>query len=287
MLEASATGELFAAGFSEPGNDMPVFLSTTRAERADGGWRFTGTKVFTSLAPAWTRLAICGLAADHPDGPRIVHGFADRATPGITRAGDWNVMGMRATRSEATRLEDVFVADDRIIHVAIPGEADPHTVATFAWGLMGFANVYLGIAERAFAITVENAGNRQTLSLGKAVAHHPAVQHAVASMALTLQAVRADVEQTAADWQRRTEPTEVFLPRVLACKTNVVEGAWRVVDQAMDLAGGSGMTRGSELERLFRDARCGRFHPANAALTHEIVGKAALGLPLAGAQRWG
>ena len=40
-----------------------------------------------------------------------------------------------------------------------------------------------------------------------------------------------------------------------------------------DVSGGFGMFKKSEMERLFRDARCGRFHPANSSLTHELLGK--------------
>jgi alkylation response protein AidB-like acyl-CoA dehydrogenase len=43
--------------------------------------------------------------------------------------------------------------------------------------------------------------------------------------------------------------------------------------------------RGNELERLYRDVRCGGFHPANAALTHETVAKALLGIDPDG-PRW-
>ena len=48
----------------------------------------------------------------------------------------------------------------------------------------------------------------------------------------------------------------------------------------MEISGGAGMFKSSGLERLLRDARCGRFHPANALLTHEIVAKATLGVDL-------
>jgi hypothetical protein len=43
----------------------------------------------------------------------------------------------------------------------------------------------------------------------------------------------------------------------------------------------------NELERLFRDARCGRFHPANTFLVHAIAGKSALGIDLGEQPRWG
>jgi alkylation response protein AidB-like acyl-CoA dehydrogenase len=39
----------------------------------------------------------------------------------------------------------------------------------------------------------------------------------------------------------------------LAVKHHCVESAWRVVDLAMDVSGGRGMARDTELERLFRD----------------------------------
>ena len=46
-----------------------------------------------------------------------------------------------------------------------------------------------------------------------------------------------------------------------------------------------GMFKSNELERLYRDVRCGGFHAANAALVHEIVGKTTLGI-LGEEPRW-
>jgi alkylation response protein AidB-like acyl-CoA dehydrogenase len=47
------------------------------------------------------------------------------------------------------------------------------------------------------------------------------------------------------------------------------------------------MFRSNELERMYRDVRCGGFHPANTILAHEIVGKSALGIHLSDQPRWG
>ena len=41
----------------------------------------------------------------------------------------------------------------------------------------------------------------------------------------------------------------------------------------------------AEVERLYRDVRCGGFHPASDALTHESIGKATLGIDPTG-PRW-
>ncbi len=75
--------------------------------------------------------------------------------------------------------------------------------------------------------------------------------------------------------------------KLISAKYHAVETAWRAVDNAMDLSGGGGMFKHNELERLFRDARCGRFHPANGNLVHEIVAKTALGIDLGEQPRWG
>ena len=48
-----------------------------------------------------------------------------------------------------------------------------------------------------------------------------------------------------------------------------------------------GMVRGLELERLFRDACCGRFYSANTDLVYEIVAKNALGIARGAEPRWG
>jgi alkylation response protein AidB-like acyl-CoA dehydrogenase len=56
ILEAAVDGEVMAAGHAETGNDIPVLLSTCRAERVEGGYRLTGRKQFGSNGPSWSWL---------------------------------------------------------------------------------------------------------------------------------------------------------------------------------------------------------------------------------------
>ena len=76
-------------------------------------------------------------------------------------------------------------------------------------------------------------------------------------------------------------------PRSFAAKYHAVEASWRVVDLGLDVTGGAGIFRSTGYERLLRDARLGRIHPANAFLTHEVVAKTALGISLDEQPRWG
>ena len=59
------------------------------------------------------------------------------------------------------------------------------------------------------------------------------------------------------------------------------------MDTALDVAGGFGIFRASQFERLLRDARLGKIHPTNAMLTEEFVAKTVLGINPDETPRWG
>jgi alkylation response protein AidB-like acyl-CoA dehydrogenase len=119
------------------------------------------------------------------------------------------------------------------------------------------------------------------------MSYHPEIQHAVADMALAYDSMIPILERTAADWVAGIDHGAHWPAKIVSAKYHCVESCWKVVDTAMDVSGGNGMFKSSELERLFRDARCGRFHPATSSLVHEIVGKTALGIDMGEQPRWG
>ena len=287
MLEGSVSGEVFAAGHSERGNDLPVFLSTAAAKRVDGGFRFTGHKMFGSLAPVWTRYGLHALWSDAEGGPKIVHAFLARDGAGYRIVETWDTLGMRATRSDDVLLEGAFVPDKYVARIVPAGMGDEFVLAIFAWALLGFANIYYGVAQRAMDLVLPSLKNKRSVAVSRSMAYHPEVQHAVAEMALTLDPVGPHIDRIAEDWSTGVDHGAQWPAKIVSAKYHAVEACWRIVDLAMEVSGGTGMFKTSELERLFRDARCGRLHPANSLLVHEIVGKTALGIDLGEQPRWG
>jgi len=288
ILEEAAKGEIFAAGHAEPGNETSLTMSATKAEKVPGGYKFTGRKAFGSLTPVWTRLGLHGMDTSDPNNPKIVHGFLPRDSSGFTIKETWDVMGMRATRSDDTMLEGAFIPDRYIARVVPAGlaGADLFILSIFAWALGGFSNVYYGLSERLVELTVEHVKNKTSIGLTRTMAHHPEVQRGVAEMVVTLEAMRTQVDAMTNDWSNGVQHPDWPI-KIVATKYNVVNGAWKIADQALETSGGFGMFKKSEMERLFRDARCGRFHPANASLTHELIGKLVLGVNPDDPQRWG
>ena len=289
ILREAAAGEIFAAGHAESGNDIPVLLSTTKAERVEGGYRFTGHKHFGSLTPVWTRFGLHGMDTSNPDQPKIVHAFMPRDTTGYTIKKTWDVLGMRATRSDDTVLENVFVPDRYIARVVPPGGAgvDSFVLAVFAWALMGFGNVYYGLARRALDQSIAAVKSKGSLGLTRSMAYHPEIQHAIADMVIELESIGPHLESVAEDWSNGVDHGAAWPAKIFAAKYRAVEGSWRVVDLGLDVTGGLGIFRSAGYERLIRDARLGRIHPANSFLTHEVVAKTALGISLDEQPRWG
>jgi alkylation response protein AidB-like acyl-CoA dehydrogenase len=289
ILREAAAGEIFAAGHAETGNDIPVLLSTSKAERVDGGYRFTGRKHFGSLTPVWTRFGLHGMDTSDPTQPKIVHAFMPRDTAGYVIKETWDVLGMRATRSDDTALENAFIPDRYIARIVPAGGAgiDPFVLGVFAWALMGFGNIYYGLAKRALDVTINSVKAKGSLGLSRSMAYHPEIQHAIAEMVLELESIGPHLEAVAQDWSNGVEHGAQWPSKIFSAKYRAVEGSWHVVDLGLDVTGGSGIFRSAGYERLLRDARLGRIHPANSFLTHEVVAKTALGISLDEQPRWG
>jgi alkylation response protein AidB-like acyl-CoA dehydrogenase len=289
ILCEAAAGEIFAAGHAETGNDIPVLLSTSKAERVDGGYRFTGRKHFGSLTPVWTRFGLHGMDTSDPTQPKIVHAFMPRDTAGYVIKETWDVLGMRATRSDDTVLENAFIPDRYIARIVPAGGAgiDPFVLGVFAWALMGFGNIYYGLAKRALDVAINSVKSKGSLGLSRSMAYHPEIQHAIADMVIELDSIGPHLEAVAQDWSNGVDHGAQWPSKIFSAKYRAVEGSWQVVDRGLDVTGGSGIFRSAGYERLLRDARLGRIHPANSFLTHEVVAKTALGISLDEQPRWG
>jgi alkylation response protein AidB-like acyl-CoA dehydrogenase len=284
-------GEIYAAGHAESGNDVSGLYSTCKAERVDGGYRFTGRKHFGSLTPVWTFLGMQGMDTSNPDEPKVVHAFLPRDSDGITINPVWdNVLGMRATRSDDTILENVFVPDKYIARVVAPGFAgiDGFVLGIFAWALLNFGNVYYGLAQRVLDMVVQKLQSKKSIAISREfMRYHAEVQHDIGEMVLELEGIGPHLDRIAQDWSNGVDYGPAWGVKITAAKCHAVESAWKVVDRSLDVLGGFGIFPASGFERLFRDARLGRLHPANGYLTREILAKATLGIDLDEQPRWG
>ncbi|GAB3602467.1 acyl-CoA dehydrogenase family protein [Microbacterium aureliae] len=276
--QGAAAGELFAFGISEAGNDLVLFGSDTGAvPRPDGGYAFTGTKIFTSLAPAWTQLGLHGLDTTSPDAPKLVFAFIPRSDA-VTTRDDWDTVGMRATQSRTTLLTDAVAPADRVVRRLDPGpNPDPLIFGIFSVFEILLASVYTGIARRALDLAVETAGRRTSKKTGLPYSHDPDIRWRIADMALAYDALVPQIAALAGDVDDRVDHGPRWFSLLSGLKHRAVVAAKAIVDDAMLVSGGSSYFASSELGRLYRDVLAGQFHPSDPESAHSTVATAWLG----------
>ncbi|MDZ8172004.1 acyl-CoA dehydrogenase family protein [Microbacterium xanthum] len=282
VQEGAVAGEVFAFGISEAGNDLVLFGSDTEASpRQDGGYTFTGTKIFTSLAPAWTQLGVHGLDTTSADGPQIVFAFVPRTEEHdgrIATSDDWDTLGMRATQSRTTRLDGALAPADRVVRRLAPGPSpDPMVFGIFSVFEILLASVYTGIARRAIDVAIETAAARTSKRTGRSYAQDPDIRWRVADMALAYDALPPQITALAHDVDTLVDHGARWFALLAGLKHRAVTSAKDIVGEAMLVAGGASYFSGSELSRLARDVQAGLFHPSDPESAHSALATAWLG----------
>ena len=278
VQKGAAAGEVFAFGISEAGNDLVLFGSDTDAvPLPDGGYVFTGTKIFTSLAPVWTQLGLHGLDTTSPDGPKMVYAFVPRSDA-IQTKDDWDTLGMRGTQSRTTVIDGAVAPPDRVVRRVDPGpNPDPIVFGIFSVFELLLASVYTGIARRSLDLAVETARARTSKKTGRSYAQDPDIRWRIAGMALAYDALPPQIDVLARALDDLAPPDAKWFSYMSGVKHRAVTMAKAVVDDAVLVAGGSSYFTRSELSRLYRDVLAGLFHPSDPESAHSTVATAWLG----------
>ncbi|CRH60684.1 Acyl-CoA dehydrogenase%2C short-chain specific [Chlamydia trachomatis] len=279
ILRDAAAGELFGFGISEPGNDLVLFGSITKATPdGEGGYSFEGTKVFTSLAPVWTRLLTFGRDDSGEDGPHSVFGIMHREDGGFTIKDDWDTLGMRATQSNTTILEGAHVPADRILTRCEPGPSkDPVVFGIFSNFEILLGATYQGVGERAVEVAAEHVKTRTSVKNQTVYSNDPDIRWRIAEAALAMNAVGPQIRELARDIDAGVDRGPIWMPQLSAAKNASAEATLRAVEQAIRACGGSSYYNRHELSRLYRDALAGLFQPSDQESLHGAWANVVLG----------
>lgn len=279
ILRDAADGHLYGFGISEPGNDLVIFGSLTDAKPdGEGGYSFSGTKVFTSLAPAWSRLLTFGADTISDDAPKNVFAVLKREDGGYDIKDDWRVLGMRATQSNTTVLAGAHAPADQVLARVVSGPSlEPVVLGIFANFEILLAATYAGIGERAIQVAAEQVKKRKSVKNQTVYANDPDIRWRIAEAALTMNAVGPQIRELAALMDSNPEPSLDLLPRLSAVKNAASEASLRTVEQCIRACGGSSYYDKNELSRLYRDVLAGLFQPSDQESLHAAWATMVLG----------
>ena len=272
--EAVDDGQLFASITSEPGASARerFVLSTIFTPEAGGGYRVTGTKHFCSLADAADYFFVTGIIAGSGGGSdNIVSAMIRSDMSGVEVTEQWDAVGMRATSSHTITYNTVAQAH------AVFGP--PGRILSADWGSfsLGYAAVYLGIAEAAYGYITDYVSEKTWTPESGTIINHPGTQRTIGEMSVAVQSGRLLLVDAALT-DRVSDPTGAVLA-VNRAKQYCAEVGVSVTDAAMRLAGGGGLLKSSPLERLRRDALSGPVMPPANDRCLETIGKLECGLP--------
>ncbi|WP_420464670.1 acyl-CoA dehydrogenase family protein [Panacagrimonas sp.] len=281
-------GHLFDGAYSETRAGV-MGLADTRAVPVEGGYRVSGRKSWGTLSlvadfhtfNATVTNPNGELPGDHAErAAREVMLVCPATAPGVRIEKTWDALGMRASGTETVVFEDVFVPQADLVSAAFR----PGLFANLEWQTLSFASIYLGLARRAYDETLAILRKKRLGAVSEAadvkLSEQQLVQVGIGEMRVLIETAANCIEVAATRLNEdRDLPADPSLrlgwleiPKVVS-----TENAIRVVDIGMRLVGGGAFRRGHVLEKLYRDARSGPFHPLTTDQLMQHLGRAELG----------
>ena len=269
ILADAAGGSLFSVAMSERRAGSRLREMETRYRRVDGGWLISGSKAFCSGSTHADAFLVGARAQDEDGEPKVSQFLVPASTPGLEVEHTWDPLGMRATASNDVHLHDVVVPDDALLG-GVEGLGLLLAQVMPQWLVASYAAVYVGVAQAAL-----DAG--ASYVNGRGLAHLPAVRarlgRADAAVAAAREVVRVAARQVDAAPGEADTNRWVWRAKLLAGQT-----AFDVASSVLEACGTGATRRGSTLERLYRDARCGSLQPATSDVCADWLGASVLGV---------
>jgi alkylation response protein AidB-like acyl-CoA dehydrogenase len=242
---------------------------SSKLEKVEGGYRLNGRKIFASGVHSASLFTTMAIYDDPQNGPTLCHFPINLPAEGFKMLDTWHTLGMRGTGSTDVELKDVFIPDAAMGGVKrTPGKWHPfmHLVVLSALPIVYAA--YLGVAETAREVALGFARRKKddpnlAYLVGEMENQLTVAQVMHASMVELTRTAKPGAESTSAMGSRRTL---------------MGEGLVRMVEKALEVAGGVAFYRSANLERMFRDMQASRYHPLQEKVQLRFTGRLALGL---------
>lgn len=232
---------------SEPGAGSDAAAIKTRAERRNGKWVLNGTKLWISNARRADFMIVMAVTDAKADKRSAFTAFlVDRGTPGLSIPTSFPMIG--EYHPYEVVLDNVELDDSHVLGEI--GAGFGPLSKRLGVRRLEIASRCLGLATRCLNMMIEQANTRQTF--GAPLADRQAVQWWISDSYQELEMVRLLVYQMA--WKMDQGRGDVRLDGSMV-KVQGTEMIARVVDRAIQLFGGMGVSKELPLEYISRMCR--------------------------------
>lgn len=257
-LTRVAKGEVLGSfALTEPNAGSDVAAINTRARREGDYYVLNGEKVYASVAGLADFYLILAKTAPEMGHKGISAFVLDSGTQGV-HIGKMEMMA--GIPEYSITLQDCKVPIEQLVGREGGGwDIIFGTLGTFR---VTVGAAMLGLAQAAYEESMKYARLRE--AFGKHLSDFQATQFKLADMAVEIEAARWLIYR-AAYLKDESNLSETIKYASMA-KLFATEMACRVVDHAVQIHGGSGVTKGVKVERLYREARAPRIYEGTSEI---------------------
>lgn len=268
ILPGVRSGKRIAAfALSEPEAGSDVAAMNTTATPVPGGWRLDGVKTWISNGGIADHYVVFARTGEAPGAKGISAFVVDAETKGFSVV---ERLEMISPHPVATlRFDACVIPAARLL--AQPGEGFKVAMATLDVFRTTVGAAALGFARRALDDAMKRAATRQVM--GRPLIEQQLIQGKIADMALDVDTSALLVYRSA--WTRDVQRRRVTRESSMA-KLHATEAAQRVIDEAVQIFGGLGVTRGNKAEELYRDIRALRIYEGASEVQRVIISRQAM-----------
>ena len=266
-LKPLVKGARSCFAMTEPGGagSDPTLMNTTAEKTADG-YVINGRKWFITGARGAAFMIIMAKIKGGPLDGEATMFLTDLPREGIRIVKEQNSMDSSFVGGHAVIEYDNLVLQDADI-LGAPGKGFQYAQVRLAPARLTHCMRWLGSAQRAQDIAADYASKR--IAFGKPLASHEGVSFKLADSEMEMRAARLSMLQ--ACWvldQGGRGTTESSMAKV-QCS----EISWEVVDRALQILGGQGMTDDTIVARIFRDIRAFRIYDGPSEVHRWSIGR--------------
>lgn len=260
-----------AFGLTEPSAGSDAASIRTRARREAGGWLINGTKMFITNAGTDMSLGVSLLAVtDERDGQkRYGIFFVPAGTEGFTLGQPLRKLGWNASDTRELVFEDCWLPDDHLIGDDSGGLR--RFLEVLDPGRISVAALSLSLAEAALRLAVRHCRERE--QFGRKIGNFQAVGHKVADMATAVETARWLVYRAA--WL--ADDGQPFGQAAAMAKLHASEVANRAAGASLQIHGGYGYMRESEIARFFSDAKILEIGEGTNEIQRNVIARSVIG----------
>lgn len=250
---------------SEAGSGSDAFALQTRAQKVEGGWRISGSKLWiTNGGEASLYIVLANI--DPSKGYKGITAFlVERGAEGFTVGKREDKLGIRASSTTELLFDNCFVSDAQVLGEV--GKGYKIAIETLNEGRIGIGAQMLGLAQGAFDYAMTYMLERK--QFGRPIAEFQGLEFQYAQLATQIEAARLMVYNAA----RLKDAGRPFVKEAAMAKLFSSQVAERAASLAVEFLGGVGFTKEYPVEKFYRDAKIGAIYEGTTNMQLSTIAK--------------